>query len=133
MRRAFTLVELLIVVVILGVLAAVAIPKFQDSKRKAAVASLTTELRHRVAELELHYATYGSYEGGLPTPSSTEGVAFGVGATATGYTLWGMDGRWPEMMYCVVLGGTNGGQTVGFADGSQVQMEAGVVGGPECR
>ena len=43
-RYAFTLVELLIVVIILGILAAVVIPQFSDASTDARVSSLTTNL-----------------------------------------------------------------------------------------
>ena len=44
--RGFTLVELLIVVVIIGILASIAMPKFQSTKGKAFTASLRSDLRN---------------------------------------------------------------------------------------
>ena len=48
MRRTkgFTLIELLIVVVIIGILAAIAIPKFGNTKEKAYVAAMKSDLRN---------------------------------------------------------------------------------------
>jgi prepilin-type N-terminal cleavage/methylation domain-containing protein len=44
--RGFTLIELLIVVVIVGILASIAIPKFANTKEKAYIASMKSDLRN---------------------------------------------------------------------------------------
>jgi type IV pilus assembly protein PilA len=60
-RKGFTLIELLIVVVIIGILAAIAIPKFANTKDKAKIASMKTDLRNFVSAQEGHFADYAVY------------------------------------------------------------------------
>jgi len=66
--KGFTLIELLIVVVIIGILAAIAIPKFASTKDKAYVAAMKSDLRN-LATYEEQYAAdnNGAYFGGSAT------------------------------------------------------------------
>jgi prepilin-type N-terminal cleavage/methylation domain-containing protein len=67
-KKGFTLIELLIVVVIIGILAAIAIPKFANTKDKAYVAQMKSDLRN-LATYEEQYAADagGAYFGGTAT------------------------------------------------------------------
>ncbi len=98
-RKGFTLIELLIVVVIIGILAAIAIPKFAATKDKAKLASVKTDLRNMMTAQEAYfsdYATYGSFAQ-LQTASNftlstgntaaAAGVASGFTATVTNASI----------------------------------------------
>lgn len=62
-QRGFTLVELLIVVIILALLAAIVVPQFASSTEDAKVASLDTTLSNMRAAIDLYYQQHGSYPG----------------------------------------------------------------------
>lgn len=53
-RQAFTLVEVLIVVIVLGILAAIVVPQFTDASTDAKVSSLTTNLQIIRGQIELY-------------------------------------------------------------------------------
>ena len=99
-RKGFTLIELLIVVVIIGILAAIAIPKFSNTKEKAYVAAMKSDLRNLVTAQESYFAdqnpgVYGNLAALSPayyTPSTgvaivanpTSGISYNATATHTG-------------------------------------------------
>ena len=67
-KKGFTLIELLIVVVIIGILAAIAIPKFASTKDKAYVAAMKSDLRNLATYAEQYAAdNNGAYFGGSAT------------------------------------------------------------------
>jgi prepilin-type N-terminal cleavage/methylation domain-containing protein len=79
-RQGFTLIELLVVVVVLGILAALAIPKFQNTKGKAYAAALKSDLKNVASMQEdyfYHNETYASSVGALSF-TSTEGVTIQI-------------------------------------------------------
>lgn len=61
LRRGFTLIELLIVVVIIGILAAVAVPKFTSTKGRAYAASLKGDLRNLASAQESYFFQHSTY------------------------------------------------------------------------
>ena len=54
-QSGFTLIELLIVVVIIGILAAIAIPKFSNTKGQAFLAAMRSDLRNLATAEEGYY------------------------------------------------------------------------------
>jgi len=69
--KGFTLIELLIVVVIIGILAAIAIPKFANTKEKAYIASMKSDLRNLVTAQEAYFSDNNSTYAGSTTAMGT--------------------------------------------------------------
>ncbi len=79
-RQGFTLIELLIVVVIIGILAAIAIPKFQETKGKAYASSLKSDLKNLASMQEDYFyynEAYATSVGSLSF-SGTDGVTITI-------------------------------------------------------
>jgi prepilin-type N-terminal cleavage/methylation domain-containing protein len=60
-HKGFTLIELLIVVVIIGILAAIAIPKFANTKSKAYKTAMISDLRNLVTAEEAYFSDSAKY------------------------------------------------------------------------
>ena len=96
--KGFTLIELLIVVVIIGILAAIAIPKFASTKEKAYIAAVKSDLKNLVTAQEAYFSdqnppayapdvaslvTYFTPTTGVLPVVGGGGAADGFSATAT--------------------------------------------------
>ena len=88
-RRGFTLIELLIVVTVIGLLAAIAIPRFNNMKQKANVATMQTALKNLGQAEETYFSEHGVYTAVLDslnfTPSAEMTLTV-VEATNTGWS-----------------------------------------------
>jgi len=71
LQRGFTLVELLIVVIILAILAAIVVPQFASSTTDAEVSSLDTTLTNMRSAVDLYFQQHGEYPGALTAVVAT--------------------------------------------------------------
>ncbi len=79
--HGFTLIEVLIVVVVIGVLAAIAIPKFANTKEKAYDATVVSDMRRAMMSIEAYYSDNLTY----PATSSDANFQPSAGVT---FTRW---------------------------------------------
>jgi type IV pilus assembly protein PilA len=95
-KSGFTLIELLIVIVIIGILAAIAIPKFANTKEKAYVAQMKSDLRN-LATYEESFAadSAGAYFGGTATGTTAlQGFVASQSVTVTATAVAGPPASW---------------------------------------
>ena len=106
--KGFTLIELLIVVVIIGILAAIAIPKFGATKNKAYLAAMKSDLRNLVTAEESYFADNVTYTTALATTvyNASAGVTVTIGA-ASG-TGWNATAKHQALSgsSCAIFGGS---------------------------
>lgn len=71
MKKAFTLVEILIVVAILGILAAIVLPQFQSHTQQAKESAAKDNLRILRNAIELYAAQHDGVPPGYPNGDTT--------------------------------------------------------------
>ncbi len=129
-RKGFTLIELLIVVVIIGILAAIAIPKFSSTKEKAYIASMKADLKNLVNVQEAFFADSGYYGAGSSLTGRytvSQGNVMPVGNIAGGPTGWSAKVTNPSVTgSCNIFAGTGAAATSNAGGATQ-------DGAPDCR
>jgi type IV pilus assembly protein PilE len=123
-ERGFSLVELLIVIVIVGILAAIALPGYQNSVRKTRRSDAKAALLETAQRLERCLTQYGTYDDGncaVAGGTSPEGYyTIAVQRTATTYTVSATPaGAQAKDTHCAVLALNNlGARSASDADGN---------------
>ncbi|MDX1972127.1 MAG: prepilin-type N-terminal cleavage/methylation domain-containing protein [Candidatus Sumerlaeia bacterium] len=74
-RRAFTLIELLIVVAIIAILAAIAVPNFLEAQTRAKVSAAKADMRTLATALEAYRVDNNKY---VPTPTRLRSTGLGT-------------------------------------------------------
>lgn len=99
-NSGFTLIELMIVVMVIGILATIAIPAYNDSVRKGKRADGKAALTSLANTLERCYTQYGSYNSGscsITSPQNSESGYYSItitrGATTFSLSAAGQNGQ----------------------------------------
>lgn len=93
-QNGFTIVELLVVIVVIGILAAITIVSYTGLSKKAIVASLQSDLSNASVQFKLYDIEYGSY----PTA---------ITETSVDSRVWCAAAPAADSKYCLNLSGSN--------------------------
>ena len=110
-EAGFTLIALLVVVIIIGILAAIAIPTFLNQRKKGWESAVKSDLRNYAIVMETHLTEAGAYNAttpALPSPVQSDSVALTVPSTfltADGYCLEGRHAKLSGDVWSLKPGG----------------------------
>jgi len=120
----FTLIELLIVVVIIGLLAAIAIPKFSSARERSYMAMVVLDLKNLASQQEIYHGDNLSYAGSVSAITNmvvSEGVNLSVNeADGRGWAATGWHDALPDRQCGIYYGLASQG-------GAQPATTAGVI------
>jgi type IV pilus assembly protein PilA len=96
-QRGFSLIEILVVILIIGVLAAIALPAFLGQRSKGQDSSAKSAARNLVSAMESFFATNKTYVGAGSDDDITKSGVYGTGdgeadistTSATGFRVIG--------------------------------------------
>lgn len=117
-RKGFTLIELLIVVVIIGILAAIAIPKFSETKGKAYITAMKSDLKNLTSSAEAFFSDNNTYVG-FPQPVGSANVTLTFTGAANGWSATAKHAALPDKECNIFVGAlTPSGRVEGVPGGA---------------
>jgi prepilin-type N-terminal cleavage/methylation domain-containing protein len=117
-QKGFTIVELLIVIVVIGILAAITIVAYNGVQNRARIAALTTDLSGAAKQLAVYEVDAGNYPATLSAVNNGQGIKASDGTTYQ-YTVSGST-------YC--LTGTKGTASYKVSNDATVPTAGGCAG-----
>jgi prepilin-type N-terminal cleavage/methylation domain-containing protein len=106
-RAGFTLIELLIVVVIIGILAAIAIPKFSATREKSFIAAMRSDLRNLATQQDVYHNNTFTYSTSATAVGfvNSDGVIIDIPeATGTGWSASATHAGYPGAVCALFQG-----------------------------
>ena len=121
-RLGFTLIELLIVVVIIGILASIAIPKFSNTKGKAYLTAMKSDLRNMVTAEEGFFFDSSSYSTSLTSINFKQSTGVNAPVITTGPGYWSATVSHSQLpsSVCAIAVNTTNPLVTSAADGTTV-------------
>lgn len=95
-KQGFTIVELLIVIVVIGILAAITVVAFNGVQSRATMTAVTSDLTNASKKFQLYNAENGSY------PTNAEAQMNGLYAIAINKSLYATDTADYNWAYCTM-------------------------------